>query len=281
MFTVHSSGAAEAARAVWTGLDVSVPSGRNGSMATTVTPPAPLGARSTYAAELGEVLRVIVVAGVPLGFVLGGGLSRLGMYLLRLTSPDSVTGVVTDDGFEIGGFTLFGVYNLAMVCAFVGIAGVAAYIAVSPWLIGPPWFRAFTVAFTAGVLVAAIVIHPRGRDFAVLGPTWLAVVVFVAIPFAFGCVLPGVVDRVARPGHWTSRGAARWALPVALLAVVPLVAPAAGLVALVVAALLPLRRSLLARIVRSRTAMTAVRAGFLAIPLLGLLGLWSDLAALY
>jgi hypothetical protein len=250
-------------------------------MAMTLTPPAPLGARSTYVAELGEVLRVIVVAGVPLGFVLGGGLSRLGMYLLRLTSPDSVAGVVTDDGFEIGRFTVFGVYNLAMIGAFVGIVGVAAYIAVSPWLIGPRWFRAFTVGFTAGLLVSGLVIVPDGRDFDVLGPTWLAVVVFVAIPFAFGCVLPYVVDRVAVPGHWTARGAARWALPIALLVVVPLAAVAGGFVALVVAALLPLRRALLTRIEGSRTAMTAFRAGFLAVPVLGLLGLWSDLAALY
>jgi hypothetical protein len=250
-------------------------------MAMTLTPPAPLGARSTYVAELGEVLRVIVVAGVPLGFVLGGGLSRLGMYLLRLTSPDGVTGVVTDDGFEIGRFTVFGVYNLAMIGAFVGIVGVAAYVAVSPWLIGPRWFRAFTVGFTAGALVSGLVIVPDGRDFAVLGPTWLAVVVFVAIPFAFGCVLPYVVVRVAAPGHWTSRGAVRWALPIALLVVVPLAAVAAGFVALVVAALLPLRRALLTRIEASRSTMTAIRAGFLAVPVLGLLGLWSDLAALY
>ena len=46
--------------------------------------------------------RVLVVAGITTGTVVAGFGSRLSMYVLRLTSPESVRGVTSDDGFTIG-----------------------------------------------------------------------------------------------------------------------------------------------------------------------------------
>ena len=97
--------------------------------------------------------------------------------------------------------------------ALLGLIGAAAYVLVSPWLIGPHWFRAFTVGATAGMLVGAMVIHPDGVDFQILEPTWLAVATFVAVPAVFGFALVYAVDAVASPSSWTARGHARWAVP--------------------------------------------------------------------
>src|ERR1044071_7492543 len=41
-------------------------------------------------------------SGAIAGALVGGIGGRLAMLLLRLTSPDAVTGMISDDGFEIG-----------------------------------------------------------------------------------------------------------------------------------------------------------------------------------
>ena len=87
-----------------------------------------------------EGFRVLIVGGISAGVILIGVGSRLAMLLLRVTSPDSVRGVESDDGFIMGRVTLAGTYNLLMLGASVGIIGAAAYLLVAPWLIGPKWF---------------------------------------------------------------------------------------------------------------------------------------------
>ena len=76
---------------------------------------------SGFGDRLFEELRVLVVAGVPVGVLVIGVGSRLAMFLLRLTSPDRVNGIRSDDDFLIGRFTLGGTYNLLMLGAAVGI----------------------------------------------------------------------------------------------------------------------------------------------------------------
>lgn len=71
--------------------------------------------------EVGERLWVLIVAGVPIGVVVAGVGSRLAMLVLRLTSPDTVVGATSDDGFEIGRFTLGGTKNLLGLGAMVGL----------------------------------------------------------------------------------------------------------------------------------------------------------------
>ena len=66
-----------------------------------------------------EQLRVVTVAGIACGVVVVGLGSRLAMLMLRLTSPQRVRGVTSDDGFEIGRVTLGGTYNLMIVGAAV------------------------------------------------------------------------------------------------------------------------------------------------------------------
>ena len=175
------------------------------------------GTRPTYAEELAELLRVLVVAGVPLGVVVAGLGGRLAMLVLRLTSPDVVLGQETDDGFVIGEITVAGTYNLLVLGATVGFIGAAAYVAVAPWLLGPRWARAATTGVTAGALVGSMLLHDDGLDFTVLEPLWLAIVLFVGLPTVFGVLLAYAVERVEEPGHWAARGQRRGIVPALVL----------------------------------------------------------------
>ena len=239
------------------------------------------GPEPSYPAELLETLRIVVVAGLSVGILVIGLGSRLAMMLLRLTSPDTVIGVTSDDGFVIGRTTLSGTYNLVSIGAGFGLIGAVAYLAVAPWLVGPVWFRRFTVGVTAGVLGGGILIHTDGVDFTATGPLWFAVALFVVLPLTSGLALALVTDAVAAPGSRTSRGRTRWALPVLLLVLVPQALVVLGPLSLVVAALLVLRRLLLTRIRSSRLATLGVRSAFLAVPVLALVELGQDLAELF
>jgi hypothetical protein len=218
---------------------------------------------------------------VSVGILVIGLGSRLAMFVLRVTSPDYVVGIESDDGFEIGRITLSGSYQLLVLGAAVGVIGALAYIAVAPWLIGPGWFRRLTVGLTAGALVGSMVIVPGGIDFTLLEPTWLAVVFFVGLPVVSGILLTLAVDLVARPKFWTGRGRTAWLLPIVLLALVPPAVLVLLPVVAIVAVLLPLRRLFLQPLLDSRIAALAVRGAFLVIPVLSFVALGEDLAELY
>jgi hypothetical protein len=250
-------------------------------MTETQTHDRETAAEPGYLAELGELARVIVVAGVAVGAVVGGLGGRLAMLLLRVTSPSSVNGVESDDGFTIGQVTVGGTYNLVVIGAAAGVIGAAAYLAVRPWLVGPLWLRRATVGATAGALVGSMLIHADGVDFTVLEPLWLAVSLFIALPTIAGVALAMTVDNVSSPASWTAHGRTRWALPVVLAA---LVAPAITVIVpvmLVAAAVLLVARALRGALNDSVFGRTAVRAGFALVPLLGAVALGQDLGELY
>ena len=228
-----------------------------------------------------ERLRVIVLAGVVAGVLVGGVGGRLAMLLLRLTSPASVVGVTSDDGFEIGQVTLGGTYNLLLVGAGFGVLGAALHGLVAPWLIGPRWFRHLTVALGSGAVVGGMLVHTDGVDFTSLEPTWLAIALFVAIPALFGGLVGLVLERFARDGTWSSTGWRRRALPLAAVACFPLVAFPVIVVGAVLLAWSPLRaRGAAARVHASRPARTVVRGAWLLVAVIGLTGLLGDVQTL-
>jgi hypothetical protein len=237
--------------------------------AQVIVPGRPVGAPS-YREELVRTLRVVLVAGLLAGVGIGV-LLRVAMLLLRLASPGSA-GLVSDDGFEIGRVTPFGIYNLLAFGILLGCVGAAAYVAVAPFLVGPPTLRRLTVGLTAMLLGGTAVIHDDGVDFTALD-TEVAVELFLAVPFLSGLVVASVVDLVDRRlDRWP-----RW-LPVLTL-VHPLMLLAVGVVSLVVAALLPVRRALLAAVLASSTLTWTVRGAFALIPLAAAFGLARDLQA--
>jgi len=244
--------------------------------------PDPAGtAEPSYRDELVELVRIIVTAGIPVGVVVAGLGGRLAMFMLRVTSPDSVRGVTSDDGFTIGQVTLGGTYNLVVIGAAVGVIGAAAYIVVAPWLLGPTWLRRATVGLTAGVLVGSMLVHADGVDFVLIKPLWLAIALFVGLPVLMGIALTIVVDRAASGDSWAAQGSRRVAVPVVLTILVLPSALVTLVVAGVVAALLPVRRALQRPIQESAVGTLVVRALFMMVPVGGSIALAQDLVALY
>ncbi|MGH2607933.1 MAG: hypothetical protein ACRDHF_02485 [Tepidiformaceae bacterium] len=119
-------------------------------------------------------------AGGLAGLTIGGVGGRLAMLVLRLTSPDAVTGVESDDGFEIGQFTLAGTFSLLIATMLFGnIVGLFIVLARAfmPW----QWVI-WAWGLVGAVVGGSLIVHDGGVDFELLEPAWLAVVLFVALP---------------------------------------------------------------------------------------------------
>jgi len=163
----------------------------------------------------GATLGAGVSAGFLAGVLIGGVGGRLAMLALRLTSDPSLHGVSTDDGFTIGRVSLETLFLLG-VTAGLGIVGGLFYLVVRRW-IPPPWRIPLMTLFFALVGGAGI-IGPSDVDFTRLSPLALAVAFFVAIPAAYGAMMPWIAERLLREDSILRRG--RWAWIVGL---VPLV----------------------------------------------------------
>jgi hypothetical protein len=181
--------------------------------------PAPRAGASALTTEVHalERWRVTVLAGGVLGFLIGGVGGRLAMLLLRITSPDSVRGIESDDGFTIGQFS-FDTFFLLAVASGAGVVGALLYRLLAPALAGSPQVRRLVVAAAAAVIGGGLLINPGGVDFTLLEPIWLAVILFIAIPGLFGLAIVPLVQRWSAPDAWVNRGRVRpWVLPVPIL----------------------------------------------------------------
>ena len=156
-----------------------------------------------------------VSAGFVAGVLIGGVGGRLAMLSLRVTSDPSLHGVSTDDGFTIGRVSLETLFLLG-VTAGLGILGGLFYLVVRRWIPSPWRISLMTLFF--GLVGGAGVIGPSDVDFTLLSPLSLAVAFFVAIPAAYGAMMPWMAERLLREDSILRRG--RWAWIVGL---VPLV----------------------------------------------------------
>jgi hypothetical protein len=141
-------------------------------------------------------------AGAIAGGVVGGIGGRLAMLLLRLTSPDDVLGMTSDDGFEIGVFT-FDTAQLVLAMAMLGgFNGVlyAAFRSAIPRRLRLPLWSVFAAA-----LGGANIVHEDGVDFTFLEPAALAVALFVLLPGAAAAVVVVLVERWSLVEPWSDR----------------------------------------------------------------------------
>ena len=224
---------------------------------------------------------MIIVAGIPTGAVVVGIGSRVAMLLLRLTSPQHVHGVISDDGFVIGRFTVGGSYNLLQIGAVAGIIGALAYRMVSPWLLGPVWLRRLTTGLASGLVAGSALIHPNGVDFTRLKPTWFAIGLFVALPFAFGLLIGAAVDAARQPDSRTVHGRRRWLLPLIAIICFPITILFLVFASAIVVFTTWMRDQAGVQAVRaSRPYGLVVRTGWLAVAVAGLVALVNDITAL-
>ena len=155
--------------------------------------------------DLARRLGIAVLAGAVCGFVVGGLGGRLFMFVLAQLNPDA-TGVKTDDGFEMGRFTMSGTLNLLAVATVLGVLGGLFFLALRGLRFGPEWFRVLSMPVGATIVVGSILVHSDGVDFTLLKPLWLAVVLTLSVPFLYTLMLAWLVDRWIgdRPGVWAA-----------------------------------------------------------------------------
>ncbi len=141
-------------------------------------------------------------AGAIAGFLVGGIGGRLAMLLLRLTSPDAVIGLTSDDGFEIGVITTSSLTFVLQMTMLGGVNGVlyAAARNVIPVRLRLPLWAAF-----AGLFGGANFVHEDGVDFTVIEPALLAILLFVALPAVAAALVVVLVERWSKTTPWQSR----------------------------------------------------------------------------
>jgi hypothetical protein len=191
---------------------------------------------------------VLVGAGAgALAGVAGGGVGgRLAMLLLRLTSPDLVVGMTSDDGFEIG-VVSFDTAQLVLAMAMLGGINGVLYAGLRGAI--PQRLRLPLWSVLAAGLGGASVVHDDGVDFELLEPAALAIALFVLLPGAAAAVVVLLAERWMRVEPWSDR---RLSIGLCIGAVAGTFA--LGFAAVVAAGALVLRRagldSLLARVAR-------------------------------
>lgn len=225
-------------------------------------------------ARLGSSMLLGASSGALAGFLIGGVLGRIAMFVLRLTSPDAVIGRTSDDGFIIGQITTDSLFLIAVTTALGAVVGVA-YVVARPAVPGGWMIAAWTVGGMA--IGGSTILKADGIDFTELEPRLLSVAMFIAIP-AGGAALMAVLVERRRAWWWTKRRRTA-------LACIPLIAPAllillplAGLVALVIVAALATNP----HIVRATAWVgpTLVRAGLVFVATWGGWNLIHDVSAI-
>jgi len=144
-----------------------------------------------------EVLAKVTLVGALSGVIAVGVLGRLAMLLLAQLNPVA-TGVTSDDGFEMGQFTISGSLQLAASGLQFGVIGAFFYLALRGLMVGPGWFRLLSISLGPAVVIGAIIVHTDGVDFNILEPVWLAALLFIGVPFAYCALLHLLSVRALR-----------------------------------------------------------------------------------
>ena len=133
-----------------------------------------------------------VGSGAIAGFLIGGVGGRLAMLLLRLTSPDLVIGMTSDDGFEIG---VLSTSTLGLVAGMTLLGGANGLLYAALRSTIPSRLRLLLWTALAAAAGGASFVHEDGVDFTVIEPAALAVALFVALPALAAALVVVLVER--------------------------------------------------------------------------------------
>ena len=122
------------------------------------------------------------------------------MRVVFLTSNEHVSGLTSDDGFEIGRFSAATISLLICMTILGGIAGIGVGI-IRMVTSGPTWAVAIGTSLATASFVGASIVHTDGVDFRLLDPLWLTVGLFVLIPGLWGATVVVVTERLLRSNH--------------------------------------------------------------------------------
>ncbi|MGI8809190.1 MAG: hypothetical protein ACR2KK_15395 [Acidimicrobiales bacterium] len=248
----------------WGGLDFQPPDDSQQAE----DPPSPGAVASRYL----WYVAVAVVSGVGSGVLVAGAGGRLAMRLLAATAGDAAQGQVTEADQIVGEITADGSIGFIVFNGlFFGLATGALYLLIKRWL---PTGRWGGLAYGMLLLiVAAPRIDPlraENPDFGIVGPGWLAVVVFSAVVLVHGMLVAALAGRYSRTLPPPSRRRRT------VLAYVPLLllAPVAALtLILIVAGILAVGLSRVQPLMRRLRSPTTTVAGTVLLSLVTLVAL--------
>lgn len=224
-------------------------------------------------------ITVAVVAGLGSGVLLAGAGGRLAMRLLAATAGDDAQGRLTEAEETVGQITVGGSIGLVIFTAlFFGGASGLLYLLVGA---GSPPGRLGGLAF-GGLLLVLFgsridPLRAENPDFEIVGPPWLAVVVFVALVLAQGMLVAALAGRYSRSLPLLSRRRRAISGHVPLLLVVP---TALGVVILAVVGLLAVALSQLRPVVEVIRSGRFVLVGRIALGVIVLVALPSFIASI-
>lgn len=166
---------------------------------------------------------IVVLAGMVTGLLFVGPTARLAMRLLAATGGDRAQGQVTEAGEIVGAITVEGTIGLII---FVGLgSGLLSSLAyglmrrILP--AGPAGGALLGLALFVIVGPTLDPIRADNPDFGIVGPGWLALLVFLAMAVVQGSLLAVAHARLSHAVPLVSR--ARPSSALWLLALVPLV----------------------------------------------------------
>ena len=205
---------------------------------------------------------MMLLAGVTVGILVIGAGGRLAMRLLAVTAGEAAQGRITEADEVVGRISVDGTIGFVVFNGvFGGIVGGALYLLLRRYL---PGGRRGGIVFGLGLLVVlGTTLDPlrsENPDFDIVGPGWLAVVVFTLLALLFGAAMAAIANRASAwlPLPARNRKVLLRYLPPAALAAVGFTATVVLVVvgAVVVAAS---RWQLIVDAVRSRRALLAGR----------------------
>lgn len=143
---------------------------------------------------------IAVVSGIGSGILIAGAGGRLAMRLLAATAGDAAQGKVTEADEIVGRITTGGSIGFIVFTAlFFGAATGGLYLVIRRWL---PAGRLGGLAYGLLLLiVAAPTIEPLradNPDFDIVGPGWLALLVFSALVLVHGMLVVALAGRYSR-----------------------------------------------------------------------------------
>ena len=141
-----------------------------------------------------------LAAGVIAGILVIGAGGRLAMRLLAATAGDGAQGRITEADEIVGRISVDGTIGFILFNGiFGGIVFSGPYLILRRFL---PTGRLGGAAFGLGLLIVLGTtldpLRPENPDFDIVGPGWLAVVVFSALAIAFGLTLAAVMARLSQ-----------------------------------------------------------------------------------
>ncbi len=186
---------------------------------------AAAGARDQRLTMVTDVFRDIArtgMAGLIMGIVVGGLGGRLVMMVVALLNRDAF-GRRTENGELVGAFSVNGTLALIFFGGLAaGMVAAVVWVIVGPWV---PWSgpRRRLLAMPIAVSIGAfMLVESTNRDFSIVGPTWLVLVLLLGLVATAGFAMAWLdewLERRLPPAESGSRRARLVYVAIAILGV--------------------------------------------------------------